>query len=1090
MLIVAEDNTGAGLRFDKLEIVPQKRFYTEDEEIEFAVLAGGDEMIVHTMLEPGDGGAMYDKYQMIKVKGGASVIKFKANADFVPNIFLTAIAVKDNRVHSAHVEVFIPPVKEFLDVTITPNKKEYSPGEEGTVTIMAKDSEGNPVEAQFSLSVADEAVYAIEEDRKADIRKHFYGKRRYLTFRVEHSQNQYFYGAVQDTNHFGSRFWWGSPEKGNWYQRDYLTAKELEEIRSGISTLDGIKKKLLDKYRNENKDKKPSYRYRGKKSQSKGDSDWGMDEEMEDGISGGAAGGEQMRRSRGGEVDKKKNGAPGAPAESKGESFGRLGEKLGKVADDTGEIAKPKERKNFKDTAFYSSKVRTGEDGKAVVKFNYPDNLSTFRITVRGATKDSKVGQAIAKTMVTKNIIVRLAAPRFFMERDELIVSTIVLNKFASDEKVKVVLEVPTFLADSEDLPAMTDTRIKYEKDIVVPGKGEMRLDWNLKVHSDGIARITVSALNSRESDMMTMVFPAYRHGIEKFMTYAGAMSGDAEKILNMEMPEDFDPSKTWVRVGMTPTVATACMDAIPYLIRYPYGCIEQTMSRFMPAVVVRGTLKDMGISLEDVQARRALIKTDKWDRGSINLFRDNPVFDEQVLTNVINSALARIASWQNGDGGWGWFKGFSSSPYMTAYVLHGLTLARENGIKFDENIVKRAVSFLGKHFLVERNLHRASFMAYALSPYYDTTEFGSTEQYERYIEKLMERRADFNHLSRSYFALALHTAGKVEKAKLLIENIEDYAKYDAQSGTAYWKTSSDGWWYWWNNALETNTAVLRALAAIKPDHKLIEPLSRWVINHRQGNKWESTKGSAMAILSLMDYAKQRGELEADYTVEIYYGDKLYEKIHVTKENLLTMKPSFMIHGVDVEDGKGVVRIVKKGKGSFAWTATLKTYDMSVPIKQAGYEIFVERKYYKLTEKIENPDATDGSRRITWEKTELNDLDEVKSGDLIEVVLVIDSKNDYQYVMFNDMKPAGCEAVSKKSGYSWRDGLGVFMEFRDERVSMFASWVPQGKHTLTYRLRAEVPGKFHALPTVVEAMYAPLVRANSDEWRVNILDKE
>jgi len=425
----------------------------------------------------------------------------------------------------------------------------------------------------------------------------------------------------------------------------------------------------------------------------------------------------------------------------------------------------------------------------------------------------------------------------------------------------------------------------------------------------------------------------------------------------------------------------------------------------------------------------------------------------------------------------------------MTAYVVHGLTLAKDNGIKFEANIVKLAVAFLGKHFLVERNLHRASFMAYALAPYYDTTDFGSTEQYERYIGKLMERRADFNQLSRAYFALALHITGKVEQAKLLIENIEDYAKYDEQSGTAYWKTSSDGWWYWWNNALETNTAVLRALAAIKPDHKYIEPLSRWVINHRQGNKWESTKGSAMAILALMDYAKQRGELDADYNVEIYYGDKLYENIHVTKENLLTMKPSFMIHGIDVEDGKGVVRIVTKGKGSFAWTATLKTYDMSVPIKKAGYEIFVERKYYKLTEKIVNPDATDGSRRLTWEKTALNDLDEVKSGDLIEVVLEVDSKNDYQYVMFNDMKPAGCEAVSKKSGYSWRDGLGVFMEFRDERVSMFASWVPQGKHTLTYRLRAEVPGKFHALPTVVEAMYAPLVRANSDEWRVNITDK-
>jgi hypothetical protein len=279
-------------------------------------------------------------------------------------------------------------------------------------------------------------------------------------------------------------------------------------------------------------------------------------------------------------------------------------------------------------------------------------------------------------------------------------------------------------------------------------------------------------------------------------------------------------------------------------------------------------------------------------------------------------------------------------------------------------------------------------------------------------------------------------------------------------------------------------------MSAIKPDHELIEPLARWVVNHRQGNMWESTKGTSFAILALMDYAKQRGELEANYEVNIYYGDKLIENLKVTKDNLLTLKPAVYLYGDAIGEGKGIVRIEKKGNGSFAYTATLKTYDLSCPIQKAGYEIFIERKYYKLTEKIVNPDATDGSRRLTYEKTLLNDLDTVESGDLIEVVLEIDSKNDYNYVIFDDMKPAGCEAVSTRSGYTWADGLGVFMEFRDEKVTMFAYSVPQGQHTLTYRLKAETPGKFHAVPTVSQAMYAPLVRANSTEMRVNIKDKE
>ncbi|RLE45043.1 hypothetical protein DRJ25_06155, partial [Candidatus Woesearchaeota archaeon] len=876
---------------------------------------------------------------------------------------------------------------------------------------------------------------------------------------------------------FGSRFWWGDPESGSyysngWFDRDHLTAKELEEIRTGKSTLDRLKQKTRKKS------------YRG-------------DFFRRYGIGGGHAG---------------EFGAPGFAQRSKGrlerdsadkgvnesvprKSAERLEGKLKESAEKLSASAEPKpaparERKDFKDTAFFSSKVRTDKNGKATVKFTYPDNLTTWRITVRGATADTKVGQAKTTTMVTKNIIIRLIEPRFFMEFDELVVSTIVHNRFDTAQKVTVKLDIPVVLSNSESLPSSAEDRLTFEKKVVVPAKGEIRLDWPVRVHSEGKIRITATALSEKESDMVTLVCDSYRHGIEKFKTIAGVMTkNDEVRDVNLTLPEDYDPDKTWIRVGLTPTVATACIDAVPYLIRYPYGCIEQTMSRFMPAVVVRGTLKDLGVNLDDVRKRRELVKTDKWDRGSINLFMYNPVFDDATLNSVIQASLARIQSWQNGDGGWGWFRGFSSDPYMTAYVVHGLTLAIERGIEIDQAMLNRALTFLGKHFLIERNIHRAAFIAYALAPYHESKAFAQRDQYNRYVDKLMEKRENFNALSRAYFALALQTAGRFKEAKLLIENIEDYAKYDAQAGTAYWKTSSDGWWFWWNNALETNTAVLRALAAIKPNHKYIEPLARWVLNHRQGNRWESTKGSALAILALMDYAKARGELEANYDLEIYHSGKLLRKLHITKENLLTVEPSLFIYSDDVMAGKGRFRFVKHGAGSFAYTLTLKTYDISVPIKKEGYEIFVERKYYKLTEKIVNPKATDGSRRITWEKTLLKDMSEVTSGDLIEVVIEIDSKNDYEYVLFDDMKPAGCEAVSQRSGYTWADGLGVFMEFHDERVSMFCAWVPQGKHTLTYRLRAETPGKFHALPTVSRAMYAPLVRANSSEMRLKIKDK-
>jgi uncharacterized protein YfaS (alpha-2-macroglobulin family) len=122
-----------------------------------------------------------------------------------------------------------------------------------------------------------------------------------------------------------------------------------------------------------------------------------------------------------------------------------------------------------------------------------------------------------------------------------------------------------------------------------------------------------------------------------------------------------------------------------------------------------------------------------------------------------------------------------------------------------------------------------------------------------------------------------------------------------------------------------------------------------------------------------------------------------------------------------------------------------------------------------------------------YERKLLNDGDTLASGDLVEVELEIDSKNDYEYLLFEDMKAAGFEPVEVRSGYNGND-LNAYMELRDERVCFFARTLARGKHSVAYRLRAEVPGKFSALPTRVSAMYAPELKANSDENKLAIDD--
>jgi alpha-2-macroglobulin len=153
----------------------------------------------------------------------------------------------------------------------------------------------------------------------------------------------------------------------------------------------------------------------------------------------------------------------------------------------------------------------------------------------------------------------------------------------------------------------------------------------------------------------------------------------------------------------------------------------------------------------------------------------------------------------------------------------------------------------------------------------------------------------------------------------------------------------------------------------------------------------------------------------------------------------------------------------------------------------------VERQYYKLVP-VEKTVKAEGSRgqpvdqkAEKYERQPLAEGDTLKSGDLVEIELVIESKNDYEYLLFEDMKAAGFEPVEQRSGYGAK-GLAAYVEYRDNRVAMFVRQLARGKHSIAYRMRAEIPGRFAALPTKASAMYAPELRGNSDEIKLHIVD--
>ena len=319
--------------------------------------------------------------------------------------------------------------------------------------------------------------------------------------------------------------------------------------------------------------------------------------------------------------------------------------------------------------------------------------------------------------------------------------------------------------------------------------------------------------------------------------------------------------------------------------------------------------------------------------------------------------------------------------------------------------------------------------------------------------------------------------------------------KTDAENQTAYLDLKNGNyWWYWYGSEFEAQAWFLKLLSAAEPNSPDTRGLVKYLINNRRnGTYWHSTRDTAYCIEAIGDFLKATKEGDPNLKVEILLDGKTLKTVEINKDNLFTFDNTAIVAGDILTTGKHNIEIRKKGEGPLYANAYVEYFTLEDFITKAGLEVKVDRTYHKLVPDQKVIDAVNSSgqavdqKRSIYQRIELKSGDEIKSGDLIEVTLGIDSKNDYEYLVFEDWKAAGMEPVDVQSGYN-PNGLGAYMELRDEKVSLFVQFLPRGRHNLSYRLRAEIPGKFSALPTHGEAMYAPELRANSDEMKFMIKD--
>ncbi len=247
-------------------------------------------------------------------------------------------------------------------------------------------------------------------------------------------------------------------------------------------------------------------------------------------------------------------------------------------------------RTDFRSTVLWQPDVITDSNGTAVVKVKYPDSLTAWKTTARAATSGNKFGIGSSTTRTKLPLIVRLQAPRFFVVGDLVTISAVINNNTdgAFSVKPSIITEglvVSGLIVDGKPVKGEASN-------ITVPANGEGRMDWAVSVQKAGNVKIRVSGQSVKYADAMEKSYTIYEHGVEKFVARSGKMRGN-EVTVQLDIPKERKPESTQFMVQVTPSMAVTMLDALPYLIDYPYGCTEQTMSRFLPAVITAKTLND-----------------------------------------------------------------------------------------------------------------------------------------------------------------------------------------------------------------------------------------------------------------------------------------------------------------------------------------------------------------------------------------------------------------------------------------------------------------------------------------------------------------
>lgn len=787
----------------------------------------------------------------------------------------------------------------------------------------------------------------------------------------------------------------------------------------------------------------------------------------------------------------------------------------------TEDFSDVKARTNFNETAFFYPHLMTNEEGEIIISFTIPEALTRWKMLGFAHTRDLKSGMVTNQLVTQKDLMIVPNQPRFFRENDKMMFSVKVTSLV--DEALSGQAQLEFFDALTQQPVAILEGKDKVQRFTVQP-RQSTNLEWAVEI-PEGLQALTyrVSAKAGNFSDGEEMTLPVVTNRMLVTETLPLPIRGKQSKDFRLEKLAS-NKSNTLrsqrFTLEFTSNPAWYAVQALPYLMEYPYECVEQTFSRYyansIAAHIANSSprIRQVFDTWKNIQPDALLSNLEKNQELKSAILEETPwvlqaqnetqrkravglLFDLNRMANEQQRALQKITKAQTASGGFTWFPGFPEDRYMTQHIVAGFGHLDALGVKAIRqdaatwNMATRAVAYVdiqlqddyerlkarAKRNEVKLEDNNISYIQthylYIRSYFKDLAVPQQTkEAFDYYLGQAKKYWLNGNLYTQGMTALALHRYGEKAVTGEMIRSFNERALHSDELGM-YWK--SERGYFWYQAPIETHALMIEVYDEVAADTRAVEDLKVWLLKQKQTQDWKTTKATTEACYALL----RRGTdlLTSNALVTIKVGNETIDpaKREDIKVEAGTGYFKTAWQAGEITPAMGNIHVSKADDG-VAWGAVYWQYFEQLD------KITPAETPLKLTKALFKEVQTDRGPVITPVTTGTP----LHVGDLIKVRIELRTDRTMEYVHLKDMRAAALEPVSTLSTHRYQDGLYYYESPRDMAMNFFIGYLPKGTYVFEYALRVSQKGDFSNGVTTIQSMYAPEFSSHSQGIRITV----